>query len=46
MIPPNDVLERLLQAFDENVATVSAPYRSRFDGRYLIWSRERVAAPN
>lgn len=46
VIPPDDVLERLLQAFDENVAAVSAPYRSRFDGRYLIWSRERVAAPN
>ena len=44
IIPPDDVLERLLAAFDENVATASAPYRSRFDGRYLIWSRERAAA--
>jgi hypothetical protein len=42
VIPPNDVLERLLHAFDEHVATVSAPYRSRFDGRYLVWSRERA----
>jgi len=24
------------------VATVTAPYRSRFDGRYLVWSRERA----
>lgn len=42
IIPPVDVLERLLRAFDEHVATVSAPYRSRFDGRYLVWSRERA----
>jgi hypothetical protein len=42
IIPPNDVLERLLRAFDEHVATVCAPYRSRFDGRYLVWSRERA----
>ena len=46
VIPSDDVLERLLSAFNENVATASAPYRSRFDGRYLIWSRERVAAPH
>lgn len=43
VIPPDDVLERLMQAFDEKVATVSAPYRSRFDGRHLVWSRERAA---
>lgn len=42
IIPPDDVLSRLLNSFEENVATVSAPYRSRFDGRYLVWSRERV----
>ncbi len=42
VIPPVDVLERLLRAFDEHVATVCAPYRSRFDGRYLVWSRERA----
>ncbi len=42
IIPPNDVLSRLLNSFDENVASVSAPYRSRFDGRYLAWSRERA----
>jgi len=42
IVPPADVLERLLRAFDEHVATVSAPYRSRFDGRYLVWSRERA----
>lgn len=42
IIPPDDVLSRLLNSFDENVASVSAPYRSRFDGRYLVWSRERA----
>ena len=42
IVPPVDVLSRLLNAFDENVASVSAPYRSRFDGRYLVWSRERA----
>lgn len=42
IIPPVDVLSRLLNSFDENVASVSAPYRSRFDGRYLVWSRERA----
>lgn len=41
IVPPVDVLSRLLKSFDENVASVSAPYRSRFDGRYLVWSRER-----
>ena len=46
VIPPDDVLERLLQSFEENVATVSAPYRSRFDGRHLVWSRERTAPIN
>ncbi len=42
IIPPDDALSRLLNSFDENVASVSAPYRSRFDGRYLVWSRERA----
>lgn len=41
IIPPDDVLTRLLGAFDEHTASVCAPYRSRFDGRYLAWSRER-----
>lgn len=41
IIPPVDALSLLLKSFDENVASVSAPYRSRFDGRYLVWSRER-----
>jgi PAS domain-containing protein len=42
IVPPDDVLEQLLRAFDEDVASVCAPYRSRFDGRYLVWSRERA----
>ncbi len=42
IVPPDDVLSRLLNSFEEHVASVSAPYRSRFDGRYLVWSRERA----
>ncbi|MFV0443115.1 MAG: hypothetical protein ACK5Q5_06060 [Planctomycetaceae bacterium] len=42
IVPPDDVLARLLASFDEHTASVSAPYRSRFDGRYLVWSRERL----
>jgi len=41
IVPPVDVLTLLLKSFDEHVASVSAAYRSRFDGRYLVWSRER-----
>jgi PAS domain-containing protein len=42
IIPPDDVLPRLLRSFDEHTASVCAPYRSRFDGWYLVWSRERL----
>jgi PAS domain-containing protein len=44
IVPPDDVLEQLLRAFNEDVASVCAPYRSRFDGRYLVWSRERAGS--
>ncbi|RLS57116.1 MAG: glycosyltransferase [Planctomycetota bacterium] len=42
IIPPDDVLAQLLWSFDEHTASVCAPYRSRFDGWYLVWSRERL----
>lgn len=42
IIPPDDLLVRLLRSFDEYTASVCAPYRSRFDGWYLVWSRERL----
>lgn len=42
IIPPDDVLAQLLRSFDEHTASVCAPYRSRFDGWYLVWSRERL----
>ncbi len=42
IIPPDDVLARLLESFDEHTASVCAPYRSRFDGWHLVWSRERL----
>lgn len=42
IIPPDDILGQLLQSFDEYTASVCAPYRSRFDGWYLVWSRERL----
>jgi PAS domain-containing protein len=42
VVPPDDVLPRLMQSFDEHTASVCAPYRSRFDGWYLVWSRERL----
>jgi hypothetical protein len=42
VIPPDDVLGRMLRSFDEHTASICAPYRSRFDGWFLVWSRERL----
>lgn len=42
VIPPDEVLGRMLRSFDEHTASVCAPYRSRFDGWFLVWSRERL----
>ena len=40
-IPPNDVIERLLRGFDHNVASVAAPYPSRFHKGYVAWTAGR-----
>ena len=42
IIPPDDVLSRLLSRFDRDVACVSAPYRSRFDGLPVVWNGDAV----
>lgn len=41
VIPPDDVLERLLRHFRHDVATVCAPYASRWDPNYVVWSSDR-----
>jgi glycosyltransferase involved in cell wall biosynthesis len=41
VIPPNDVIERLLRGFDHNVASVAAPYPSRFHKGYVAWTAGR-----
>jgi hypothetical protein len=41
IIPPNDVIERLLRGFDHNVASVAAPYLSRFHKGYVAWTAGR-----
>jgi glycosyltransferase involved in cell wall biosynthesis/SAM-dependent methyltransferase len=41
IIPPNDVIERLLRGFDHNVASVAAPYPSRFHKGYVAWTAGR-----
>lgn len=41
VIPPNDVIERLLRGFDHHVASVAAPYPSRFHKGYVAWSTGR-----
>jgi len=42
VIPPDDVLSRLLSHFDHDVASVSAAYNSRFDGLPLAWTGDAV----
>jgi hypothetical protein len=41
IIPPNDVIERLLRGFDHNIASVAAPYPSRFHKGYVAWTAGR-----
>ena len=41
IIPPDDVLERLLKHFRKDVACVSAPYLSRWDPQYVVWTADR-----
>ncbi len=41
IIPPDDVLGRLLQHFRKNVACISAPYLSRWDPHYVVWTADR-----
>jgi len=42
VIPPDDVLPRLMSHFDSNVASVSAAYNSRYDGLPLAWTGDAV----
>jgi hypothetical protein len=39
VIPPLDAAALLLRGFDENVASVSGAYRSRFHAGYVAWDR-------
>lgn len=40
VLPPEDVLERLLKKFSKDVGCVSAPYTSPEDGKPNIWSND------
>jgi len=42
VIPPDDVLSRLLSHFGHDVACVSAAYNSRFDSLPLAWTGDAV----
>ena len=42
VIPPDDVLARLLAHLNTNVACVSAAYHSRYDGLPLAWTGDAV----
>jgi len=37
ILPPEDVCERLLSSLQLGVASVAAPYRSRFGARFVAW---------
>lgn len=41
VIPPDDVLARLLSSFRPSVAVVSAAYPSRYDTNYVVWRKDR-----
>ena len=41
IIPPDDSLERLMRHFGRDVACVGAPYPSRWDPRYVVWTADR-----
>tara|TARA_R110000868_G_scaffold325463_1_gene586251 strand:+ start:6631 stop:10347 length:3717 start_codon:yes stop_codon:yes gene_type:complete len=40
VLPPDDVLERLLKQFSKDVGCVSASYVSPEDGKALVWSHD------
>jgi glycosyltransferase involved in cell wall biosynthesis len=37
ILPPDDAAERLLRGFDDQTASVSSAYRSRYDGMPCVW---------
>ena len=41
IIPPGDALERLMKHFGRDVACVGAPYLSRWDPKYVVWTADR-----
>ncbi|QDT94757.1 UDP-Glc:alpha-D-GlcNAc-diphosphoundecaprenol beta-1,3-glucosyltransferase WfgD [Gimesia aquarii] len=42
VLPPDDVLERLMKHFNVDVGAVTAPYQSRFDGKPVVWLEEGI----
>ena len=41
VLPPDDVLGRLLKQFSKDVGCVSAPYASPQDGKPLVWAHDK-----
>jgi hypothetical protein len=41
IVPPDDALKRLMKHFGRDVACVGAPYPSRWDPKYVVWSADR-----
>ncbi|QDU05681.1 putative glycosyl transferase [Gimesia chilikensis] len=46
VLPPDDVLERLLKPFSKEVGCVSAPYASPENGKPLVWSHDDYRGNN
>lgn len=42
IIPPDDVLDRLLRNFTHEVGAVTAPYQSRYNGEPIVWVEDGV----
>ncbi|QDU11417.1 glycosyltransferase family 2 protein [Gimesia aquarii] len=42
IVPPDDVLERLLKHFNADVGSVSAPYASRYHSGAIVWLKDGI----
>lgn len=42
IVPPDDVLERLLKHFNADVGSVTAPYASRYHSGAIVWLKDGI----
>lgn len=45
ILPPDNAIERLLQAMDDKTVSVSGAYRSRYQDAFVAWSRSDPPTP-